>query len=207
MIDEQIAASERVSTHCRKKRVRQRASQAIPEAMRAAETRMVVFNVEAAPLRAGDTEPRKPIRLCAVSLDGRHVFDRMIETRHAPSAREAGFLGLVRDDFEPSEPFEAVMEAFRAFCEDAAQGGTLLQISWGGGAQRWLQGGLEMVPHVMLKGVWANLSQARVPGLGVLVESLGLAVPELPIKGRAGLRLSQAWAMTRYITSARFDAP
>ena len=107
-------------------------------------------------------------------------------------------------DFEPAQPIEEVIEAFRVFCEEVAGDGVPLQISWGGGAQRWLLGGLDGVPHVMLKGVWANLSHARVPALDVLVESLSLAVPALPLKGRAGRRLSQSWAMALHILSPRF---
>ena len=57
------------------------------------------------------------------------------------------------------------------------------------------------VPCILLKGVWANVNRDRVPDLDLLVSGLGIATPELSLRGRAGRRLSHACAMTRHILS------
>lgn len=206
MIDAQIVASARESTHARGKRVRQRACQAIPAALSAADARVVVVYAEASPLRAGDPQPRTPIRLSATPLDGEAVFDRMVQARSTPSPYLAEHLELGLDDFDRAEPLDEVLEAFRSFCDAASSGGPLVLVSWGVWTHRWLQASLSDVPSVLLKGVWANVSRDRVPDLDIVVSDLGLACPELSLRGRAGRRLSHACAMTRHIVSGAAGA-
>jgi hypothetical protein len=207
MIDAQITASERPSNHVHGKRVRHRASRAIPGLLLAADARIVVVYDEAAPRRTGDRGLRPPIRLSAVSLDGTKVFDRMIRTRNTPSAQEAAYMELELHDFEPAQPLDQVMSDFREFCEAYSQGAPLVLVSWGSWEQRWLKGSVGDAPSVLLKGVWANLSKARISSLDALVDSLKLATPDLPLRGRAGRRLSHACAMVRHILSEATLAP
>ncbi len=91
------------------------------------------------------------------------------------------------------------MGAFRAFCEGSSNGAPLVLVSWGVWTHRWLQATLGDVPCIFLKGVWANVSRERVPDLDVVVSDLGIAIPELSLRGRSGRRLSHACAMTRHI--------
>ena len=201
MIDAQIAASAQGSTRVRKKRVRRRVCQAVPAALSAADARIVVVYGEASPFRAGDPQPRPPIRLSAALLDGEAVFDRMVQARHALSVHQAAHLELGLHDFDAAQPLDEVMGAFRAFCEAASGGAPMVLVSWGVWTHRWLQATMGDVPCILLKGVWANVSRDRVPDLDVLVSGLGIATPALSLRGRAGRRLSHACAMTRHILS------
>jgi DTW domain-containing protein YfiP len=201
MIDAQIAASARESTHCRKKRIRQRVCRAIPDVLLAADARIVVVYGEASPLSAGNPQPRPPIRLSAVALDGETVFDRMVQSRNAPSAPQAAYLELGLHDFDTAQPLDEVMGAFRAFCEGYSGEAPTVLVSWGVWTHRWLEATMGDVPCILLKGIWANVSRDRVPDLDLLVSGLGIATPELALRGRAGRRLSHACAMTRHILS------
>jgi hypothetical protein len=98
------------------------------------------------------------------------------------------------------------MGAFRAFCEGASGGAPVVLVSWGVWTHRWLQATMGDVPCILLKGVWANVSRARVPDLDVLVSELGIAAPELSLRGRSERRLSHAYAMTRHILSGVANA-
>jgi DTW domain-containing protein YfiP len=202
MIDAQIAASARESTHVRQKRSRQRVCQAVPDELTADDARIVVVYCEAAPHGGEDSQPRPPIRLSAASLDGETVFDRMVQSRNGRSAQQATHLELGLHDFDTAEPLDEVMGAFWAFCGGPSHAPPLVLISWGVWTHRWLQENMGEVPCILLKGVWANVSRARVPDLDVLVTELGIATPTLALRGRAGRRLSHACAMTRHILSS-----
>ena len=206
MIDAQIAAAARPSTHTRKPRVRKRAPRHIPKALLGEDARVVVAYAEAAPLREGDLRPRTPIRLSAVALDGAGVFDHLIQTRNTPDAYETAMMGLDAPELEPARPYPEVLAAFRAFCEHASRGGSLVFVCWGSWTQRWLAESLGEAPCVMLKVVWANISKARVPALDVLVEGLNLDTSDLSVTGRAGRRLARANALTRHILNSAADA-
>jgi len=206
MIDAQIAASARASTHERKPRVRRRASRCIPKSLLVEDARIVIAYAEAAPLRAGDPRPRRPIRISAVALDGAAEFDRLIQSFTPPDAHETALMGLDAPELEPARPYPEVLAAFRAFCEHTSGGGSLVFVCWQKWTQRWLTESQGEVPCVLLKGVWANLSKARVPALDLLLEALKLDTPELSVTGRAGRRLARAHALTRHILSSATDA-
>jgi DTW domain-containing protein YfiP len=201
MIDAQIAASAQESTFVRKKRVRRRVCQAVPDVLAATDARIVVVYGEASPLRPRDPQPRTPIRFSATTLDGEAVFDRMVQTRNALSTHQAAHLELEVHCFDTAQPLDEVMGAFREFCEGASGGAPIVLVSWGVWTHRWLQATMGDVPCIFLKGVWANVSRDRVPDLDVLVSALGIATQELSLRGRAGRRLSHACAMTRHILS------
>jgi DTW domain-containing protein YfiP len=207
MIDAHIAVSVRKPNQVRRKRVRQRVCQTVPNVLSAADARIVVVHAEAAPFRDGDSRFRTPIRLSATPLDGGVVFDRMVQTRSTPRPHEAAHMGLGLHDFDSAEPLDEVMGAFRAFCEGASGGGPLVLVFWGVWTYRWFQRTTDDVPYVLLKGVWANISRDRVPGLDVVVSGLGITIPDLPLKGRAGRRLAHACALTRHILSGVPHAP
>jgi len=206
MIDAQIAAAERESSPPRRKRARQRVCQAVPDILSAPDARIVIVNSEAAPLRAGNRHSRAPVRLSAVSLDGGAIFDRMIQNRSPLRDYEAEHMGLGLHDFDSAQPLDEVMGAFRTFCEKSSGGGPLVLVFWGVWTYRWFQARADDVPCILLKGVWANISRERIPALDVLVSELGIATPDLPLRGRAGQRLSHACAMTRHILSGGASA-
>ena len=205
MIDAQIAASARASTHTWRPRVHQRAPRHVPAVLSAEGARIVVVYAEAAPLRSGDTGPRAPLRISTLALDGA-VFDRLIQTRITPDAYEAAVMGLDASALESARPYPEVLAALRAFCERAARGGSLVVVCWEKWTQRWLAESLSDAPCVMLKEVWANLSKARVPALDVILEGLGITPPDLAVTGRAGRRLASASALTRHILDSAADA-
>lgn len=198
MIDAQIAASARPSTHARGKRSRNKRAQHIPAAMRAPGAHVVVVYAEAAPAREEGSGPRLPIRLSAISLDGARVFDRTLESETALVAVATGRLGFELHEFEPPQPYDEVVTAFRAFCA-GPEGAPAVLVSWGGWTHRWLTDTMDAHPCIALKTVWSNISHARVPALPVLLDDLGLAAPDPPVIGRGGLRLSQAHAMAQHI--------
>ncbi|MBT3222076.1 MAG: DTW domain-containing protein [Proteobacteria bacterium] len=210
MIDDQIAASKKSSTHFHGKRTSGRPTNHIPHALLASDARIVVAYTETAPPQRGDSGP--PFRLSAVSLDG-EVFDRMVQTKNAPDAYLSELMGLESQALDTAQPIHQVMAEFREFCEGSRcrlpRGGlakkALLQrtplvlVSWNVKTQRWLEERMGDATCISLKAVWANISRARVPALDKLVGTLGLATEYLPVTGRAGRRLSQAHAMTRHI--------
>ncbi|MEE2828179.1 MAG: tRNA-uridine aminocarboxypropyltransferase [Myxococcota bacterium] len=202
MIDDQIAAAAQGSPRVREKRARGRVSQVVPAELSAADARIVVVYGEASPLRRGDPQPRSPIRLSAALLNGEGLFDRMIQARDALTAQQAGHLEVELHDFDTARPLDEVLAAFRLFCEEASSGAPLVLVSWGVWTHRWLQSTMGDVPCILLKGVWANISRDRVPDLDVVVSGLGIATPDISLRGRAGRRLSQASAMTRHILSS-----
>jgi len=206
MIDAQIEAATQESAHVRKKRARQRVCQAIPDVLSAAGARVVVVYGEAAPLRAGDPQPWPPMRLSAAVLDGDAVFDRMVQTRNAPSAMQAAHLELGLHDLDTAQPLDDVIGAFQAFCEGSSGEAPTVLVSWGVWTHRWLQATMGDVPCILLKGVWANVSRTRVPDLDELVTELGITAPELSLRGRSERRLSHAYAMTRHILSGVANA-
>ena len=206
MIDAQIAASARKPRKVRKKRIRQRVCQAVPDVLSATNARIVVVHAEAAPYRGGDPRSRTPIRLSAVFLNGEVVFDRMVQTGHTLKAYEAAQMGFAPHDFDSGQSLDEVMAAFSAFCDASSEEAPLVLVFWGVWTHRWFQAKMADVSCILLKGVWANVSQDRIPGLDVLVNSLGITVPKLPLIGRAGPRLAQAQVLTRYILTGGTSA-
>ncbi len=202
MIDAQIAAYGRESNHTRRKRARRIPPSPVPKVLLASEAEIVVAYTEAAPGPLGERSPEEPIRLSAVSLDGTRVFDQWIQSATPPDAYLAGRLELEPGTLETARPCHEVMAAFLEFC-----GARAVVVSWDVRTYRWLDGTLGDLSRVLLKGVWANISQDRVPDLVRLVKMLGLATANLPISGRAGRRLARAHAMARHIVQDATSAP
>lgn len=202
MIDEQIEASARPSTHPRRARARQRPPRSVPEVLLAPDARIVVVYTEASPREVEVSRARPPLRISAVSIDGTRVFDRLLQVAPAPDAYLAGRMGIERPAIDAGSPCHEVMAAFDAFC-----GATPVLVAWNVKTFRWFEESMSDVRCVALKGVWANLSRCRVPELGTLVDSLGLALAGLPVTGRAGRRLMNAHAMARHIVNGAVHAP
>jgi len=207
MIDAQIMASARPSTHHRGKRIRRKPPRPVPDVLLASNARIVVVYAEAAPRQTMPPGPGVPIRLSAVTIDGTRVFDRMIRPRTSPNDFFAAKLELESRAFETAQPCHEVMAAFHEFCEASSSGAPLVFVSWNVWTQRWLEASFSDIPCVLLKGVWANLSRVRVPALDVLVDGLGLAISDLPVMGRAGRRLMHTHAMALHILNGAADAP
>jgi len=215
MIDAQIEATERGRTKPRLKTARRTPPRPVPQVLRAAGARLVVVYAEAATKQMTAPGPAGPVRLSAVSLDGGRIFDRLVRTPFPPDGYLIERLGLEPDALEGAESTQEVLAAFREFCGpqpasvspaplqgDAPSGpaGPVLA-SWNAWTHHWLTANAGAAPCVLLKAVWANVSQRRVPHLDMVVQGLGLSAPELPVPGRAGRRLSHALAMARHILS------
>lgn len=221
MIDDQIEAASRRSTHTRRTRVRRRPPRPVPDVLLAPDARIVVVYTEASPREVEVSRTRTPLRIAAVSLDGTRVFDRIVQVTTAPDAYLAERMGLDLPAIEAGKPILEVMTAFETFCDEPAAGappggsvaGTRtgraprVLVAWNVKTFRWFEENMDDVWCVALKGVWANLSQARVPELGALVDALGLAPAGLPVTGRAGPRLTNAHAMAGHIVTGAVHAP
>ena len=213
MIDAQIEASTRESTHHERK-VRSRPSRSVPDALRGPASRiLVVYTERAPPAREPDSTPRGVIRVSAVTLDGARWFDRIVQPGRAPDAYQAARMELEADALDLARPVAEVVSEFLEFC-DAPSGGAgsdseererTVLATWDPRVLRWLRGCRPEAPVVLLKGVWGNMSGARVPALADIVETLGLAVPEGPVTGRAGRRLMLACAMTEHLRRVGSD--
>jgi DTW domain-containing protein len=208
MIDTQIEASAQRSPSTRRTRVRRRPPRPIPDALLAPDARIVVVYTEASPRENEVSRTRPPLRISAVSLDGTRVFDRVIQVPIAPDAFRAGRMGIERSAIEAGRPCGEVMTAFQEFCWGGAadHGAPPVLVAWNIKTFRWFEESMANVRCVALKGVWANVSQSRVPELETLVNSLDLAPPDLPVTGRAGRRLTHAHAMARHILNGAADA-
>ncbi len=209
MIDAQIEASARGSTSTHRRRIRRKPPRPIPDALLAPDARIVVVYTEAAPRGAEEPRARPPLRISAVSLDGTRVFDRVITPTTAPDAYLAGRMGLELAAIDAGRPCPEVLNAFQEFCggDSPTPAAPPVLLSWNVKTFRWFEASMANVRCIALKGVWANLSQVRVPELGVLVNALGLAPADLPVIGRAGLRLTNAHAMAQHIVNGAADAP
>ena len=213
MIDAQIEASARESNHS-KRRVRTHASRAVPDALLGPTARiLVVYTERAPPARGRGSAPRGVLRVSAVTLDGARQFDRMVQTERAPDAYQAARMGLEADALASARPVDEVVSEFREFC-DAAAGGpggdpeereAVVLATWEPRVLRWLRTCRPEVPAVLLKGVWGNVCRVRVPSLEDLVETLGVAVPEGRVTGRAGHRLMLSCAMIHHLRRVGSD--
>lgn len=207
MIDAQIEASALRAGGAGRHRVRRRAPRPIPEVLLAADARIVVMYTEPAPRRAVLSRIRPPLRLCAVSLDGARVFDRLTRTYPAPDAFLAEKMGIEPSAIEAGEPSEEVLAAFRDFCDTTAGESPVILAAWNPKTFRWFEGRMGDARCVALKGVWANVSRTHIPELETLVSDLGLAPHALPVTGRAGRRLTHALTMARHILDGATHAP
>ncbi len=198
MIDAQIAAAEGGSSHVRAGRRRRKIRQPVPEILREAAA-VVVVHAEIDPHGRDETGARSPLRLSAVSLDGERRFDRWVSVPTPPDPHVCESMELDPAQLVGAATLSEVLEAFTAFC--ACEATPVVLAPWGAWTQRWLAGRFEAWPCVLLKGVWANVHQGRVPALNEVVDSLGLAVADLGIPGRGGRRLSEARAVAAYMLS------
>jgi DTW domain-containing protein YfiP len=210
MIDAQIAAAKGDLSPARRKRKRQSVPKAIPPVLMNPSARIVLVFAEAAPATTTPSATSLPplaARLSAVSLDGSHHFDALIQPDPAPDAYLMALMGLEEGAFDSADTLPDAMAAFRAFCEAVPGAGPLALVSWEVWTQTWLERTMTSAAAVLLKGVWANVSRGRVPALDAVVDSLGLEPVEVPIPGRAGHRLGLATAMARHLLSPASNAP
>jgi hypothetical protein len=78
---------------------------------------------------------------------------------------------------------------------------------WGRAGQEHAAGAVGEGATLRLKPVWTNLRRTRyVSHLADITAELGLAVPRLPVRGRAGQRLARTDAMARYLRGLRTAA-
>jgi len=213
MIDAQIAASEQPRTQAPRTRIRRKAPKPIPDVLLAPGAQIILAYTEAGAHRPGDSKTQTPQRLSAVTLNGAHVFDRMIKTTTVPDAFLAKQMEVELNAVETGLPYHQVMTAFHEFCTGPSAdspagdstpgtrstGAPVVLVSWNVRTMRLLENSQANPRCVLLKGVWANLSRKRVPALETLVSNLGLAPADLPVAGRSGRRLAQARAMLQHI--------
>ncbi len=200
MIDAQIVQAARPSLHKRFKRPRKRAATPVPAVMLAPNVSIVVVFAEAEPPLDGDTGLRGPVRISAVGLDSGNLFDSIVQTRARPDGYLLENMGIHDHQLTGAPAFADVLSAFQRFCQ--AEGSQVVLTAWNPWTHRWLSGLGQETPNILLKGVWANMCQERVQGLANLVAHLDLQMEDLPIDGRAGVRLAQAQAMAKHIVQS-----
>lgn len=204
MIDEQIVQSSRPS-HKRFKRPRKRPARPIPQQMLAPNVSIVVVFAEAEPPMGGGAGARIPVRVSAVSLRSGRVFDSIVQTQLRPDGYLLENMGIEDHQITDAPQYHAVLSAFQRFC--AAEDALVVRTAWSPWTHHWLTALGDGTPNILLKGVWANMSQKRVPGLANLVAQLGLPLESLPMVGRAKERLAQARAMARHIVQSAPRGP
>ncbi len=200
MIDAQIVQAARPSLHKRFKRPRKRAATPIPAVLLAPDVAVVVVFAEAEPPLDGDVGPRGPVRISAVSLRSGRLFDSLVQTRARPDGYLLENMGIHDHQLKDAPAFPEALSAFHQFCQE--EDGSVVMTSWNPWTHRWLTEVSHDVPNILLKGVWANICQQRVLGLANLVAHLELQPEDLPIAGRAGVRLAQAQAMAKHIVQS-----
>ncbi|MCK5945486.1 MAG: DTW domain-containing protein [Planctomycetes bacterium] len=198
MIDRQIAhrSSRRVS---RFKSARRREPKAISPLLH--DPRLVVVYAETSPLEPGEPAdaPRELLHWVAARVDDGATFEACIRPeRTRPSDEHLRHMGVVRADL--AEPLAAAQERFRAFAADGAP-----FASWTPTSLGW---GRPMLPqpfaHTLLKINYCNHAQRSSGLIEQTVAREGMAVPQVPCRGRAGARLAHALAVARWL---RAQAP
>ena len=205
MIDDQIEASTHRSADTLRVRVHRRQPRPVPAVLLAPDARIVVVYTEASPRLNKVAKNRTPLRISAVTLDGTRVFDRLVRRTPAPDAYLTERMGLEPSAMDAAMPRDEVLAAFQEFCQASPDGPPLVLAAWNAKTFRWFEQSMSHITCISLKGVWANISRVRVPGISTLVKSLALTPSDLSVTGRAGRRLSNAHAMARHI--ARRAAP
>ena len=202
MIDQQIAhRSDRVVHRYRSRRPR--APQAIARALY--DPRVVVCYAETAPI-APDAPPgsdRELLHWVAARVDEDDFFEAILRHEGLPPSDEHLYhMGLERSSLDRGE---APADAKRRFLEFAPEGAPFA--SWTPTTLAW---GRPVLPdafeHTLLKSSYCNHVQRSSGLLEQVVEREGLALPEVPCRGRAGRRLARSLALARWLRT-RQDAP
>lgn len=207
MIDAQITAAAEGPGRPAGKRPRKRAPRHVPAVLASSE--VVVVVVEVAARAPGEDGPRSALRVSAVTLDGARVFDRVVQVHPAPDTQLLARTGLDQAALDAAVPEQQAASELCSWLEAGRTAGPIALACWDPSTRGWLQRHAGDPTCVLLKGVWANLSRRRIGELGGVVEALELPVADLPLRGRARERLSQAHAMAVHIVgpSASTDAP
>lgn len=187
MIDQQVDAGDR-SGAPRRRRPRQRPSREIPGAVRVHDDRVVVAAIEPGlPDAAGAVSP---FHVTAVRWRDGAVLD-LIDAEGVGDEAFMGGLGLT-----PGVPRTPSTEAlFADFCGSDAR-----VMCWSRRSAELAARSVGRERCVRLKPVWTNRARSRrVSHLDAIAADLGLAVPTLGARGRAGRRLDQTDAILRYL--------
>jgi len=199
MIDEQHAFMVGPRRAPRPRRHATRPSRAIPDALREAPERVVAVYAETVAREANEgCGPRRLLRWSAVRPVDGSTFDCVLGPLENPAA--AGHLrhiGLGPADIAAAINPEDAGGAWRAFVNDDD-----LIVGWHPalmGILKWLDDA--PLESVALRGVWANITHRRPGGLDALVTALGLPIEDVPIPGRASVRLGQTLAILRHMVS------
>jgi DTW domain-containing protein len=197
MIDAQITAAAEGPGRPAGKRARKRAPRHVPETLASSE--LVVVVVEVAARTPGRDGPRSALRVSAVSLDGARVFDRVVQVHPAPDAQLLARTGLDQGSLDTAVPEAQAASELRAWLGARHSEQPTALACWDPSTRGWLQRHAGDHESVLLKGVWANLSRRRIGALDTVVQALDLPIADLPLRGRARARLSQAHAMAVHI--------
>jgi hypothetical protein len=103
-------------------------------------------------------------------------------------------------------PCPEVLTEFREFCGESRKDSPVVLLAWNHSTFRWFEENMGALRYIAIKGLWANLTQRRIPELETLVDTQGLTPTALPVAGRAGRRLAHAHALARHILSGAAHA-
>lgn len=200
MIDQQIAhRSSRVSG--RFKTTRNRVSRALAAELH--DPNLVIVFAEAG-RPGGDAEKdRELLHWVAARADTDETFEVIIKPTAPPTDEHLFHLGITHEDLAGGCSPD---EARRAFLEFLPDGAPLA--AWTDTTFRW---GSHMLPdafdRVLLKHNYCNVRQRSSGYLEDVMQREGLSAAEPPFRGRAGARLRNALAVTRWLRTQQPKPP
>jgi DTW domain-containing protein YfiP len=199
MIDRQLAlsATRRDGPGGGRRRLRRRASQAIPEPLRTDPDRcVVVYGESAAPPPDGDAShrDRRPVYWAAVGMVSGDCFERFVRDGPRPSDWHLAHMGLDARLVAGGVPLAQARTEWQHFV------GSRTVVAWNRSSLD-LASALGSAPGLLLKGVYSNATRQPGRPLEQVVRDLALDVGVLPVRGRAQERLGNCLAVARWLHS------
>jgi hypothetical protein len=144
-------------------------------------------------------DERQMFSWSAVRLADRALFHSLVRPSFPPSPERLRHMGLTQAQVESAPTVAEVGERFREFAGDAA-------------ATAWSQSTLDLLPLVapkaqalLLKALYCNYRQGGSGHLDEAMRRENLPTEAMPIPGRAGARLGNALAMTRWLLTQAYE--
>lgn len=196
MIDDQLAF---IRARGGRPRVlaRRRPVRAIPRALTSGSPNLVVAYGESGGSRTRDSRHRDLVTWSAVRAhDGAH-FEALVAPASPLDPHHLAMMGLDAAKLSRGRSLEAVRADWREFA-----GARPIVAAWNQSTIDLLASA-ELVAEstLLLKGVYTGLTRGACGALEDVVRRERLALPELPISGRARERLAGALAVTRWLES------
>lgn len=165
-----------------------------------AEATFVGAATEGLPRAALRHEPKKLIHWVARRLSTGERFSAVINPEELPSENRLCPTGLSADDLLAGVTLDQAQRDWRAFSLP-----TDVLLSWNKSTLDVMQPLAHEGPAAFLKGTYKNFAHRRDPSsklrgpIDAVLEREGLRPAATPLPGRAGLRLSQLEAVTRFV--------